>query len=460
MITIELYKRIIMDQMFFSNTIKKVFLLLGLFLLFLHQGSAMAKDYDYINIRNPSHKKMPVAVSEFKAFNGSEIELNDGEEARRILSNALNFTGYLKTMNPAAFLANPAKTGIQLGQINFRDWTGIGAELLVTGGIIENNGKLTFRLRLIDTFNTKLLVGKIYTGPRKQLRKMIHLFCSEISHKLTGKWGVFRSQIAFVSTVKGNKEIFTCDFDGENIKQITHHKSICLSPSWSYDGKWLAYVSFAKKKPDIFIKNLKENRGVIINFKGMTISPDWMPGRLELAATLSFSGDQEIYLLTMKGKVIKRVTKSWGIDVSPKFSPDGENIAFTSKRAGSPQVYVKNIKTGIVKRLTFTGKYNTSPAWSPDGKKIAYAGIEDNKINIYVISVEGGMPAQLTQDSRDNEDPVWSPDGSMISFTSNRMGGISRVFVMAASGYDQRRLLKLKGKQSQPDWSLPKTKDN
>ncbi len=449
-----------MDRFLCHGTFKSILFFYILFITLVCPTEIWAKDYDYINISNPFLKKTPVAVTEFKAFNGHDAEVVDGENARKILSDALNFTGYLKTMNPAAFLSNPAKSGIQLGQINFRDWTGIGAELLVTGGIIENNGKLTLRLRLIDTFNGRLLVGKIYTGPRKQLRKMIHLFCSEISYKLTGKWGVFRSQIAFVSKVKGNKEIFVCDFDGSNIKQITNHKSICLSPSWSSDGQWLAYVSYARKKPDIFIKNLKENRGAIVNFKGMNISPDWKPGSLELAATLSFSGDQEIFLLTLKGKIIKRVTNRWGIDVSPNFSPDGESIAFTSKRAGSPQIYIKNLNTGQVKRLTFTGKHNTSPAWSPDGKKIAYVGIDENRINIYVIGVDGGMPVQLTEDSGDNEDPAWSPDGSMITFSSSRIGGIQRVFVMTASGYDQRRLLKLKGKQSQPDWSLSKQDDN
>ncbi|MCP4023172.1 MAG: hypothetical protein GY729_15120, partial [Desulfobacteraceae bacterium] len=215
----------------------KIGCLMCLSLVVFWPSILLAKEYDYINISNPFLKKTPVAVTQFKTFSGHEAEVAGGKEARKILANALNFTGYLKTMNPAAFLSNPAESGIKLSQINFRDWTGIGAELIVTGGIIENNGKLTLRLRLMDTFNRKLLVGKIYTGPRKQLRKMIHLFCSEISYKLTGKWGVFRSKIAFVSTVKGGKEIFVCDFDGKNVKQITHHKSISLSPSFSSDGK-------------------------------------------------------------------------------------------------------------------------------------------------------------------------------------------------------------------------------
>lgn len=410
----------------------------------------------YVNVTNPLLKKSPVAVPDFKPLSGSTEEGKYGKTAVQILSEALNFTGYLKTMDPVAFIANPSKTGIQLSEINFRDWKGIGADYLITGGVLdESSGKLKFELRFFDTVNSKLLVGKQYTDvSESQIRSIIHQFCSEIAFILTGKYGVFNTEIAFVSTVDGNKEIFTCDFDGQNVRQVTSHKSITLSPSWSSDGKWLAYVSYAKGKPDIYIKNLKENRAAIVDFKGMNISPDWMPGQQKLAAALTFSGDQEIYLLTINGEVIKRLTDSLGIDVSPKFSPDGQKIAFTSKRAGTPQIFIQDIGSGNVKRLTFNGLNNTSPAWSPDGKKIAYVGIEKNNINIFVMSIDSGMPVQLTADSGDNEDPVWSPDGSMLAFTSTREGGVPRIFVMNASGTDQRRLLNMNGKQTQPDWSI------
>ena len=43
--------------------------------------------------------------------------------------------------------------------------------------------------------------------------------------------------------------------------------------------------------------------------KGINITPAWVPGKFELAAALSFSGDQEIYLLTGSGKIIKRLTR-------------------------------------------------------------------------------------------------------------------------------------------------------
>ncbi len=440
------------------NSMKKISYLavsIIVFIIFINPfipDKCSGAGYTYINISDPFLRKIPVAVPDFKNLSNNPEGKTYGEKALNILINDLNFTGYLKTMDKAAFLQDPAKTGITAADINFKSWTSIGAELLITGGISIQNNIATLKLRLFDPFKGTLLVGKVYTGYIVDIRKMIHRFAGEVAHKLTGKKGIFTSKIAFVSKLGKHKEIFVCDFDGYNPIQITHEKSIVLSPSWSSDGKYLAYTSFARGKPDIYIKNLQANRGFVVNFKGINITPAWLPGKFEFAACLSFSGDQEIYLLTGKGKIIKRLTQSWGIDVSPAFSPDGKKMAFVSKRAGTPQIYIKDMSTGSVTRLTFQGNYNTSPAWSPTGDKIAYVGIIKGKINIYTIGTDGSNPVQLTSDSGDNESPSWSPDGSLIVFSSTREG-ISRLYVMTAGGNDQRRLLKMKGAQTEPDWS-------
>ncbi|MCK5100670.1 MAG: PD40 domain-containing protein, partial [Desulfobacteraceae bacterium] len=251
-----------------KNLIKNFYFFTATFLIIiLGSKFVYCQEYTFLNINNPSIRKIPLAVPEFKQFlKGENIE-QDAKKAQNLLIDALDFTGYLKIIDSQVFLANPAETGIARKDIDFFDWTGIGAELLVTGGISVENNKVKLWLRLFDTFDMRLLVGKIYTGDRNDLRIMIHRFCGEVALKLTGRPGVFNSKIAFVSKVNGKKEIFTCEFDGFNPKQITSHKSISLSPSWSSDSKFIAYSSFAKGHHDLYILNLKQNRGTIINKK-------------------------------------------------------------------------------------------------------------------------------------------------------------------------------------------------
>ncbi|MDM8515465.1 Tol-Pal system beta propeller repeat protein TolB [Desulfobacterales bacterium HSG16] len=418
------------------------------FFLFCFPFFAMSAGKNVITI-NPFLRKMPIAVPHFKSV-PDNAELS--ENCAAILSDTLEFTGYFKILKQAAFPDSPHITGKIDSVADFGQWTAIGADYLITGGI-KTNGKLfEMELRLFDTVKQTMLIGKRYKGWTVDREKTIRRFCSEVIHHLTGSWGFFDSRIAFVSNGTGNKEIYTCDFNGKSIKKFTTHKSITLTPSWSSDAKWLAYTSYAKGNPDIYIKKLRDKYGSVFSRNGTNATPAWVPGKFMLAASLSFSGDQDIYLLTGKGKLGKRLTRKWGIDTSPAFSPDGTKMAFVSSRAGSPQIYIYDMRSGKVERLTFDGRYNTQPDWSPKGNEIVYSALNRSRIDICVIGVNGRNMRKLTRNSGKNESPSWAPDGSMIVFSSNREGP-NRIYIMTAFGTDQRRLLVLPGQQSSPAWS-------
>ena len=413
--------------------------------------------YNYIDITQPYLRKLPIAVPFFKKISTGDDAAQLSRTLSDLLADTLDFTGYFKIMNREAFLVNP-QTDAGFANVIFHDWTSIGAELLVTGGVLVKGNFLEIELRLYDTFKEKLLVGKRYKGGISDQRRIIRRFCSDVIYSLTGNRGIFDTEIAFVSTSSGTKEIYICEFDGYNIRRVTHNNSITLNPAWSSDGQWIAYTSYAKGRPDLYIKNLKENRGAVVSKEGVNITPAWRPNKFELAATLSFSGDSEIYLLTGTGKVIKRLTYNKGIDVSPAWSPDGKKMAFVSKRSGTPQIYIENLDSGQINRLTFQGSYNTQPSWSPKGDKIAYSGMEGGLNNIFLIGIDGKGPIQLTHNEGDNESPSWSPDGNLIVFSSTREGP-SKIYIMTSYGTDQRRLFDLKGQQTDPTWS-PRMTDN
>jgi TolB protein len=408
--------------------------------------------YDYIDITNPFLRKMPLALQPFKLSDRTPENEKAAAEAIGLIEQSLEFTGYFKIIDPGAFLVDSHNPAIIRPNIEFANWTGIGAELLITGGFHVKNGLVEVELRLFDTFKQRLVVGKKYRALPRDLRRVVRRFCSEILFNLTGSRGYFDSDIAFISNGSGKKEVFLCDFDGFNPRPFTNNKAITLFPAWSSDRKWIAYTAYNRGKPDLYIKNVTRKSGYVLDRKGININPAWVPGRFELAATLSFSGDQEIYLLTGTGKIIKRLTHRRGIDVSPAWSPDGKRMAFVSKRSGTPQVYILTIATGAVERLTFEGRYNTQPDWSPKGDRIAYSAMRGGQSDIFSIGMDGGDPVQLTQNAGDNEAPSWAPDGSLIAFSSTREGP-SRIYVMTAYGTDQRRLLSMPGEQSSPAWS-------
>lgn len=434
------------------NIRKRRLILLGIFLFV--SNICFAADYEFIDITNPFLNKMPIAIPYFKALGDSVDEKKMVKSTADLLSKTLEFSSFFKPVDRGAFLEEPAEKGITLKEVEFKNWTAIGVELLITGGIRDaGQGRMEYELRLFDTFKAKMLIGKKYISTKEDQQIVIRRFCGEVLKQLTGHRGVYDCKIAFISTSSGYKEIYIADFDGQNPIQFTSHRSITLFPAWSKDGKWLAYTSYYKNKPSIYIRNIRgDKRVVTIKEKGMQITPAWSPLQSHLAATLSYQGDQEIYLLTGNGKVTKRLTNSRDIDVEPTWSPDGKKIAFVSRRSGSPQIYISDIKSGQVERLTYEGKYNTQPNWSPKGDKIVYSTMEKDEINIFTIGVKNKKRIKLTENSGYNEAPSWSPDGNLIVFSSNREGP-SRIYVMTSYGTDQRRLLSMPGEQTNPRWS-------
>jgi TolB protein len=431
------------------GTITSWILLLLMIVSWTGTGRAEIKFFD---LTNPYLRKIPMAVPVFQAATPSRAESEQAVLAADKLKDMLEFTGYFKMLDRVSFLYNPRTSGITLDKLNFPNWTTVGAELLVTGGVTITDQNMVLELRLFDTFKAKLLVGRRYSGGVKDQRTMIRRFCAEVIKTLTGNSGIFDSRVAFISNGSGHKEIYTCDFDGANIRQITKKRTITTFPAWSSDGRYLAFSSFSGGPARIFIRDLKTGTENQVRYQGLQTAPSWMPGRFELSATLNFGGDEEIYLLTGRGKMIKRLTNSRGIDVSASWSPDRKKMAFVSNRSGNPQIYIKEVDSGRVQRITFEGKYNTQPCWSPKGNMIAYSSMENGQQNIFIIDIDGNNPIQLTFNQGDNEAPSWAPDGSLIAFSSNREGR-SRIYVMTTFGTDQRRLLSLPGEQFQPEWS-------
>ena len=120
--------------------------------------------YEYIDISNPFLRKIPLAVPLFKNANRTGEEKRLSDSSADLLAASLEFTGYFKLLDRGAFLFDPQKDGILTPQINFANWTVIGAELLITGSFKESGDNITMELRLFDTFKERRIIGKKYTG--------------------------------------------------------------------------------------------------------------------------------------------------------------------------------------------------------------------------------------------------------------------------------------------------------
>ena len=440
-----------MSQHFIFKTVRILSVLLLAFILlgFAQTSSALVE----LEISPSAIQRIPIAVPDFKYMSPEQTQL--ARDMSDVLSNDLNISGVFRSLDRKGFLEDPQAMGLEASQIKFEDWRRQGAAFLARCSYQVQGNSIRLDGRLFDIAGRKMAgTSKSYTGESRAWRQMVHAFADDIMMMVTGERGVFDTKIAYVQSVGSAKEIFYCDFDGNNPVQVTRDNSIALSPSWSPDQSQIAFVSYKEGSPKVYGENVFSNsRYLISGFPGMNITPAWRPGRNELAVTLTKDGGQDIYLVSPTGQVIRKfgVGFASSISVSPSWSPDGQKFAYVSNESGNPQIYIFDVTTGQNKRLTFSGNYNVSPAWSPKGDWIAYSGREGGEYNIFVLKPDGSDNRVLTQGGR-NECPRWSPDGRMLAYSSNKQGGAS-IRIMYSNGTGDWQLTRQNGAQELPDWS-------
>ena len=436
-----------------SKTWKTLRLTLGLGPLFVvllllpHQALSRI----YIDINAPSIQKIKIAIPNFKNFSTNREYPELSSALTEVVTNDLDLTGYFTPMDQEAFLEGD-DDALSRESIRFKNWSAIGADLLLKGGYTAVGRSIEVEVRLYDVFWGRQILGRRVLGKVTDYRTLMHRIGNEIVKELTGHKGMFLSKFAFVGTATGHKEIYVSDYDGFNVRRVTSDKSIALLPRWSPSGEKIIFNSYKEGGPMLYLTDITAvNPRKISGKKGLNIGAAWAPDGEKLALTLSHKGQPDIYSIDLNGRIIDRVTSHWGIDVSPTFSPDGSKIAFVSNRSGSPQIYVRDLRRGSEERLTFEGNYNTSPSWSSEDR-IVFSSMNNGRFDIFTIASDGGNLRRLTEQQGNNEDPCWSPDGRYIAFSSSRDGGY-HVYIMNASGRNQRRITFLRGEQTSPSWS-------
>lgn len=337
------------------------------------------------------------------------------------------------------------------------------AQALAFGNGSFINGKLVVQGFLYDVQNEVRpeILARQYTDDNTEAaaRVIAHRFANAIIERLGGGLpGIAESKIYFCRTTRpGIKEIWVMDYDGANQRPVTQYGSLSLTPNVSPDGSKLAFTSYFRGSPQIYVLSADTMRQLtFINPRtGLSTTPAWSPDGNKIAFSSSVSGDSEIYVADSDGRNMRRLTNTRGVNIYPAWNPKtGAQIAFVSDRGGLPQVYIMDSDGSNVRRLSEGGGDAVTPAWSPNGQTLAFSwtrGYAPGNYNVFLLDVAGGRLVQLTHGAGRNEHPWVSPDGRQIVFESDRNGG-KQIFTMLADGTKVRALTRA-GTNTAPVWS-------
>jgi TolB protein len=349
--------------------------------------------------------------------------------------------------------------------IAYDRWRELGADGVIKGTVRRTGNTFQVEMRLFNVRAHEVALGRVYDNiALRNPRAVAHTISDDIHQTQANLRGVARTKLTFISdrdnervvdTVepRNGKEVYVSDYDGANQMRVTANRRLNITPSWSPDGRSIAYSSYTLVQPQIIVSNVYQGtRETLTDEKTGAYMPVFSPDGSRIAFMSQRDGNPEIYVMNRNGSNVRRLTNNSAADSTPTWSPTGTQIAFTSDRSGSPQIWVMDGEGLNLRRITVGESWADRATWSPAPfNEIAYAARSGPGFDVRIYDVATGQTKTITDGAGTNESPAFSPNGRHIAFSSSRLGK-TQIFTMARDGRGLRQVTRT-GNNTFPNWS-------
>ena len=427
--------------------------------MFIGQASAQLN----VSISGATQAPIPVAFPKIMSDSSGVsafLGFSYANKVRDVVLADLERSGLFRIVNERSYIQDfKSMSDMPI----FGDWRVINSQVVVQSAILEDKGdELELTFKLWDVISQKELLHEVYTADKKSWRRMAHSMADAIYERLTGDKGYFNTVIAYISesgpSSRKVKRLALMDQDGDGHQFLTSGANLVLTPRFSPDMRYIAYLSYVNNKPRVYMYDLKTQRTELLgNFPGMTFAPSFAPDSKHILLSYAKNGVTDIYEMDLETRQSKKLTSGPSIDTSPNYSPDGQKIVFNSDRGGNQQLYVMNRDGSDVKRISFRqGSRYATPVWSPRGDYIAFTRMQGNDFYIGVMYPDGTGERTLATGFI-VEGPTWSPNGRVLMFQRQNRGtertdAPVQLYSVDITGQNERMVI-TPGDGSDPAWS-------
>src|SRR5258708_20746226 len=413
-------------------------------------GAGSARAALDIEITSGVRDPVPIAIVPFTRA----APADGGLDVAEVIQHDLEGSGRFRALPRERMPSRPARAE----EIVTSLWKGSGSDYVLVGRVtVLENGALAVDFDLVTTLTSVRLAPQRFVGPAAALRNAAHRVSDVVYQKILGVRGAFATRIAYVA-VEGSPpaqqyQLFVADADGVNPHLVLESRFPIMSPSWSPDGKWLAYVSFETKHAAVYVQlGRSGERRQVSARAGVNRAPEWAPDRRQLALTLGGGGgNPDIYVLDLTTQELVRITDDPAIDTEPVWAPDLRSLYFTSDRAGSPQIYQIAARPGAhPKRITFGGTHNARPRAPAAGTQLAMVTLDNGAYRIAVQDLASGTVRVLSH-GRLDESPRFAPNVATLIY-SEREGDRGALATVSTDDLTGMRLKATQGEVREPAW--------
>ena len=403
----------------------------------------------FLEITKGSEDPYKVAMIPFEGNSKVSKQVNN------IMRNDLIRTGEFSILDEELLL--PVK--MIDDELVFSDWKLLGMDYLVTGKIVNENNSLDINYEIYDIHKKRKVRSSKVFGIPNQIRQLAHYTSDGIYESITGIKGIAATRLLYVNEIKDSQlisryKLMLADSDGANEKILLSSSEPIISPSWSPDGKRVAYVSFETGIAKVFIQEIASGKREAVLSKDTQISsPSWSPDGKYLSLTLYQDGNAEIYILRLRDRTLTRMTNQFAIDTESSWSPRGNKILFTSGRSGSPQIYELDLRklNPKAKRISFEGTYNAKASYLPKEEGIIFVHRSNDGLFHIALKYKKENFIRVLTEAKMDESPSVAPNGNMVIY-GIREENLSMLAGFSLSGA-KFKLPASNGEVREPAWS-------
>ena len=403
----------------------------------------------FLEITKGSEDPYKVAMIPFEGNSRVSKQVNN------IMRNDLIRTGEFSILDEELLL--PVK--MIDDELVFSDWKLLGMDYLVTGKIVNENNSLDINYEIYDIHKKRKVRSSKVFGIPNQIRQLAHYTSDGIYESITGIKGIAATRLLYVNEIKDSQlisryKLMLADSDGANEKILLSSSEPIISPSWSPDGKRVAYVSFETGIAKVFIQEIASGKREAVLSKDIQISsPSWSPDGKYLSLTLYQDGNAEIYILRLRDRTLTRMTNQFAIDTESSWSPRGNKILFTSGRSGSPQIYELDLRklNPKAKRISFEGTYNAKASYLPNEEGIIFVHRSNDGLFHIALKYKKENFIRVLTEAKMDESPSVAPNGNMVIY-GIREENLSMLAGFSLSGA-KFKLPASNGEVREPAWS-------
>lgn len=450
-----------------------LFVIISLFFsFFLHCGLHAEEDHIRVELNTKIHLA-PIYLSKISSQQG-QFEPAYLQSLYETLHFDLSHSGYSKvgtTDDSHEKILSDADLGIAF---NPSVWDRGGVSFVLKGAIAEN--KLDLFAFNVKTGSLKKFEGIPLSGDMKLDGRQMHKLSDAIVKTMFGSDGIADSRILYSVQVDNptpdhmewKAEIWECDYDGGNPRQVTYEHSYSITPVLlpghpSHGNERFIYVNYKNGQPKIYLSSLRNRIGkAILELRGNQLLPTVSHQRDKMAFISDAGGRADLFVQkidskgVLEGKPKQLFSYPRATQASPTFNPDGTKIAFVSDKDGTPRIYMIPSAAEQNKRadpilLTKKNRENTCPAWSPDGTKIAYSAKTNGVRQIWIYDIQTGEEVQLTNGPGNKENPCFAKDSLHLVFNSTDPGS-SELYLVNLNQPDAVKITSGSGKKHYPTW--------